>query len=710
MKQVLIKKGIAIAEKVPAPQVNKDTVLVEVKYSCISIGTEMSGVRASATPLWKRALKEPENVKKVFSMITEKGLMKTASQVKSRLDSGSPVGYSASGIVIAVGENVRDIKIGDRVACAGAQCAHHAEIINVPRNLLVKVPDSVDLKGACTVTLGSIAMQGVRRAQTTLGECFVVIGLGVIGQITVQLLKASGCKVIVSDLDRNRISLAMKHGADMSIHPDDGVDIQRVNQLTGGIGADGVIITAASKSSAIVSAAFNMCRRKGRVVLVGDVGLDIKRGDLYSKELDFLISTSYGPGRYDAQYEEKGLEYPVAYVRWTENRNLQEILSLIENKKLNIADLVSNVYTIDNATAAYEELKNASEKPLMVLLQYPANEEKTANFIQINTATCNSKNDCINVAVIGAGGFAKGMHLPNLEKLKNKYQIYAIMSRTAHNADAVAKLYNAAYSTTSYEKILSDENVDMVLITTRHNLHAQMVLQALKAGKHVLVEKPLAINEDELSQIESFYKENTDAPLLLTGFNRRHSQYLQEINKHTSKRINPMIINYRMNAGYIPLDCWVHTEEGAGRNIGEACHIYDLFNYLTGARAVSVSAHSINPSNSYASSKDNFVATISYEDGSVANLIYTSLGSKDVPKEQMDIYFDNKIISLTDYQKLTGHGVKINTIETKISEKGQLEEIKAFADAIKSGLAESPIPLWQQLQAMEIAFAVEKQI
>ena len=496
----------------------------------------------------------------------------------------------------------------------------------------------------------------------------------------------------------------------MSIHPDDGVDVQRVNQLTGGIGADGVIITAASKSSAIVSAAFNMCRRKGRVVLVGDVGLDIKRGDLYSKELDFLISTSYGPGRYDAQYEEKGLEYPVAYVRWTENRNLQEILSLIENKKLNIADLVSNVYTIDNATAAYEELKNASVKPLMVLLQYPANEEKTANFIQINTATCNSKNDCINVAVIGAGGFAKGMHLPNLEKLKNKYQVYAIMSRTAHNADAVAKLYNAAYSTTSYEKILSDENVDMVLITTRHNLHAQMVLQALKAGKHVLVEKPLAINEDELSQIESFYKENTDAPLLLTGFNRRHSQYLQEINNHTSKRINPMIINYRMNAGYIPLDCWVHTEEGAGRNIGEACHIYDLFNYLTGARAVSVSAHSINPSNSYASSKDNFVATISYEDGSVANLIYTALGSKDVPKEQMDIYFDNKIISLTDYQKLTGHGVKINTIETKISEKGQLEEIEAFADAIKSGLAESPIPLWQQLQAMEISFAVEKQI
>ena len=707
MKQVLIKRGQAIVANVPSPKVNDDTILVQVKCSCISIGTEMAGVRNSGIPLWKKALEQPEKVKKVFSMAMKEGLGKTKEIVRGKLEAGSPTGYSAAGVVVAVGKNIRDIKVGDKVACAGAQCAHHAEVISVPRNLAVLIPDGVSYGEAAPVTMGSIAMQGVRRANTTLGECFVVIGLGVIGQITVQLLKASGCKVIASDLDKSRIEMAMKHGADMGLHPDDGVDVEQVHRLTGGIGADGVIITAASPSDAIVSTAFNMCRRKGRVVLVGDVGLNLKRADFYAKELDFLISTSYGPGRYDSLYEEKGLEYPVAYVRWTENRNLQEVLALVKAGKLDFSDMVQEVYDIDKAHEAYERLKTAVPKPLMVLLKYPDSEAAGETVVELKPDRPHTGK--IGVAVVGAGGFAKGMHLPNLQKLSKLYSLQAVVSRTGHNAEAVARQFGAVYATTDYDRVLEDENVDMVLIATRHNLHADMVLRALQAGKHVLVEKPLAVSECELAEIEAYMEAHSDAPLLLTGFNRRHSAYLKEIARHTSKRSNPMVINYKMNAGYIPLEHWVHNEEGAGRNIGEACHIYDLFNFLTGARAVSVSASSVARTNGYYSPKDNFVATIQYEDGSVANLIYTAMGSKEYPKETMEIFFDGKMILLDDYKFMRGYGVKLVDIKSAASEKGQLEEIKAFAEAIRDG-KESPIPLWQQYQAMRIAFAVEEQI
>ncbi len=707
MKQVLIKRGYAVAEDVPAPQVEADKVLIRVVNSCISIGTDMLRVEATAEPLWRRAIREKDNVKKVLDMATERGLSRTYEFICGKIDAGTPIGYSAAGVVVGIGDRIKDVKLGERVACAGAQCAYHAEIINVPRNLLVKIPEGLTFEEASTVTLGSIAMQGVRRARTTLGECFVVIGLGVIGQFAVQMLKASGCKVIVSDLDASRIQMALTHGADYAIQPDGTTDAEQVARLTDGIGADGVIITAAAKSDAIVSTAFKMCRRKGRVVLVGDVGLHLNRADFYEKEIDFFISTSYGPGRYDSLYEEKGLEYPVSYVRWTENRNLQEVLNLMAAKKLHVMDMVSKIYPVEEADTAYESLKTASPKPLMVLLSYPQEEREEADVVTV--AAHPTQKEKIQIALIGAGGFAKGMHLPNIKQLSELYQLRAVMSRTGANAEAVAKQFGADYATTNYEKVLSDDAVDMVLIATRHNLHAEMVLAALGAGKHVLVEKPLAINAEGLSKIEQFYREHRDAPLLLTGFNRRHSRYLQEIAKQTTARQNPMIIHYTMNAGYIPLDHWVHTEEGAGRNIGEACHIYDVFNFLTGAKAVSVSACSIQPNGAYYSAKDNFIATVTYDDGSIANLIYTAVGSKDYPKETMEVFFDGKMITLNDYKSMKGCGVKLASIETKGSEKGQLEELEVFGKIIQAG-GESPIPLWQQIQAMQIAFAVEEQI
>jgi len=709
LKQVLIKQGRAVLEEVPAPQTEPGTVLVQVDHSCISIGTEMSGIKSSGMPLWKKALQQPEKVQKVFSMIAAQGLSQTKNLIDNKLQAGTPTGYSAAGIVLAVGDGIKDIKAGDRVACAGAQCAHHAEVICVPRNLTVKIPDNLDFMQASTVTLGSIAMQGVRRAKPSLGESFVVIGLGILGQLTVQLLKANGCRVIGTDLDRKRIDLALKMGMDCGIHPDDGNDIEQVARLTDGIGADGIIITAATPSDAVISTAFNMCRKKGRVVLVGDVGLNLNRADFYQKELDFFISSSYGPGRYDRNYEEEGLDYPVAFVRWTENRNLAEFLHLMSDGKINVKPLIGAIYPIERATEAYEQLKTGSDKPLMVLLSYPKVAEEKISSIIVNPLSKPVGDGQIRIALIGAGGFAKGMHLPNIQSLKNWFHLQAVISRTGHNALAVAKQYGADYSGTDYRQVLSDPDIDAVLIATRHNLHAEMALEALKAGKHVLVEKPLALTSGELVKIKNFFASRTGqpSPVLLTGFNRRFSIYARQIFDWVQNRSNPMIMNYRMNAGYIPLDHWVHSGEGGGRNIGEACHIYDLFTFLTNSEVISVDSYTITPKTGYYSSSDNFITTIKFKDGSLATLTYTALGFKNYPKELMEIYVDGKIIYLNDYKELRFVGTKGKNMINKIADKGQLDELKAFASVIKQG-GEWPIPLWQQVQATEIALKVEE--
>lgn len=710
MKQVLIRQGQAVLEDVPTPQVEPGTILVQVDHSCISIGTEMSGVRASGVPLWQRVLKQPQNVKKVLQMVAAQGVLKTKSLVEGKLATGQATGYSATGIVLEVGMGIDDIQPGDRVACAGAQCAYHAEVIRVPRNLAAPLPDEIDFSDASTVTLGAIAMQGVRRASPTLGESFVVIGLGILGQLTVQMLRANGCRVIGIDVDRSRIELAKQLGMNVGVHPDDGNDIQQVARLTDGYGADGIIITAASPSDAIVSTAFQMCRKKGRVVLVGDVGLNLNRADFYAKEIDFFISASYGPGRYDNNYEERGLDYPISYVRWTENRNMGEYLRLIADGQIKIKPLVAASFSIDQATEAYESLKAEGAKPLMVLLSYPKRETASHQRVIPNPNAAPSSQGKIRIAIAGAGGFAKGMHLPNLQSLSDKYEIRCIMSRTGHNAVATAKQFGAAYSTTDYQEVLADKDVDAVLIASRHNTHASMTLAALKAGKNVLVEKPLVLTEDELTQIEQFYADETtkNKPIVLTGFNRRFSHYATRIKAIVDQRTNPMIINYQMNAGYIPLDHWVHTDEGGGRNIGEACHIYDLFTFLTGARVVNVTAMSVKPKTGYYSSSDNFVATMNFDDGSVATLTYTALGSSEYPKETMEIFSDGKVIVLDDYKKLTVVGAKTKPFATPAQDKGQLDELICLANSLKNGTW--PIPLWQQVQATRISLLVEKQL
>jgi predicted dehydrogenase/threonine dehydrogenase-like Zn-dependent dehydrogenase len=708
MKQVLIKSGSAVVEEVPAPQVGHKNVLVRVTHSCISVGTEMAGVKMSGLPLYQRALKQPENVKRVIEMMRDQGVKRTLDRVTGKLSAGSATGYSAAGIVIEVGCDVEGFAVGDHVACAGAGIANHAEIIDVPVNLAVKIPEGLEMAIASTVTLGAIAMQGVRRAGPTLGETFVVVGLGILGQITAQMLSANGCRVIGVDLDPRRIQLAVDNGMDIGINPASENYIERVLKYTEGMGADAVIVTAATESNQVISEAMQASRKKGRVVLVGDVGLDLNRADFYKKELDFLISTSYGPGRYDPFYEEGGQDYPIAYVRWTENRNMQAYIDLLAKGKLKLSNLYHPPYPIDKAGEAYDALKGEGDKPLLVLLEYP--ERNGVRVTRVVLRSAELKSGKIRVALAGASSFAQGMHLPNMVKLRDRFTLQAVMSRTGANARAVSTQYEAAYCTTEYADILNDNEVDLVMVATRHDLHGSMVLQALRVGKHVFVEKPLALKEEEVEDIERFYLENPNGPLLMVGFNRRFSPAMQTIRSILANRTTPIIANFRMNAGYIPLDHWVHGPEGGGRNIGEACHIYDLFNSLIGTPQVeAVNAYSITPSSKQWARNDNFVATIKYADGSVCTLTYTALGDKSYPKERMELFADGKVVTMDDYKSVTVHGGKHKGWTSTTIQKGQMEELEALSASLLNGTA-WPISLNEQLQASRVSFEVENQL
>jgi predicted dehydrogenase/threonine dehydrogenase-like Zn-dependent dehydrogenase len=708
MKQVLIKSGSVTVADVPAPCVGTRNILVRVAFSCISAGTEMASVRMSGLPIYKRALKQPDNVRRVLQMIREQGLAHALDRVQGKLVAGSPTGYSAAGVVVAIGPEVEGFAVGDRVACAGAGIANHAELIDVPVNLAVRVPDAVGLDQAATVTLGAIALQGVRRAAPTLGETFAVVGLGLLGQLTVQLLKANGCAVVGIDPDGARRALAVQNGAVSALDPVGGAQVEQIHRLTEGTGADAVIITAAGASSEIVSEAFRACRRKGRVVLVGDVGLELRRADFYTKEIDFLISASYGPGRYDPVYEEGGQDYPFGYVRWTENRNMGAYLGLLAAGAVRLDSLAPRVFPLAAAADAYASLEVGSDRALLSLLEYPAEAAVETPVIRLERRAP-APAGRIRVAIVGAGGFAQGMHLPNLRRLRDQYEIRAIVSRTGANARAVAQQYDAAYASTDFTTVLDDAEVDLVLIATRHNLHAAMALAALARGKHVLVEKPLALSEDELGRIEAFYRGATEAaPVLMTGFNRRFAPPIVAARQLLERRSSPLLVSYRMNAGYIPADSWVHGPEGGGRNLGEACHIYDLFAALTGSHPVKVEAQAIAPASPYWHRNDNFVATIRYADGSVCSLTYTALGDKSFPKERMEIFCDGMVVSLDDYRSLSVAGRRAKGWNSRSTQKGQFEELIALADALRTDAW--PITLEDQLRTTRISFEVERQI
>ncbi len=704
MRQVLIRRGQVNVEEVPAPLVEPGHVLVEVAYSLISAGTEISGVQGSGKSLVQRALHQPDKVIQVVDYLRKQGVQKTVAKVRGQLDAGHPTGYSCAGMVIQVGEGVTDLHIGDPVACAGALIANHAEIVLAPRNLVVKVPEGCDLKAAASVTLGAIAMQGVRRADPRLGEIVAVIGLGLLGQLTVQLLKAAGCRVIGFDVDKRRVELAQQLGADYTFIASEINYPNEVRQLTDDHGVDIVIITAASQSDALAQQAMEMTRKKGRVVVVGAVGLGLKRSPFYEKELDFLISCSYGPGRYDSNYEEQGVDYPYAFVRWTENRNMAEYLRLVSEGKLQLGQILEREYDLGDANQAYQELQSAAEKPLGVILRYPIDQQKGPAAKLTSKVTLHSKptRNKLNVAVIGAGGFAKGMHLPNLQTLSNLYHVRAIVSSTGSNAKGVAQQFSADYASSDYADVLKDPDVDVVLISTRHHLHAQQAEAAARAGKAIFLEKPMALNEAELDSLAATLAE-TGVPFMV-GFNRRFSPAAQRARTILQGRQGPLIMVYRVNAGYLAPTHWTQGTEGGGRMIGEACHMFDLFQFLVGpAKVAEVVATPMQAEVEHVSGADNVVTTVRYSDGSVATLLYTSLGAADYPKEMLEIYADGKVLALDDYKALRVYGTQMAGWQASVVDKGHVAELQAFARYVR-GESAAPIALDELVETTKVSF------
>lgn len=723
MKQVLIRRGQVTVVDVPAPLIEPGHVLVEVAYSMISSGTEIVAVERTKKSLFQRAIEQPEKVEQLMEYLLSQGIKRTVARVQSKVDAALPLGYSCSGIVIQVGEGITDIHPGDLVACAGAGIANHAEIILVPRNLLAKVPEDCNLKAAASMTLGAIAMQGVRRADSRLGEIVAVIGLGLLGQLTTQLLKAAGCCVIGFDIDARRVELAEELGADRAFVTARVDILDEVQHFTEGHGVDATIITAASQSDLIVQQAMEITRKKGKVVIVGDIGLGLKRSPFYEKEIDLLISCSYGPGRYDERYERQGLEYPYSYVRWTENSNMQEYLRLIAEGRVRVESIIEREYDVIEAPRAYEELQGES-RPLAVLLSYPIADEQSRLEKLSTKVVLRSKpvSGRVRIAIVGAGSFAKTMHLPNLQNLPNLYHIRSIISATGSNAKVTAEHYGADYSTTNFEDVLNDPEGDAVLICTRHHLHARQVVAALKAGKHVYCEKPLALTREELENIISCYGfsltdfasgkpkvgEAEVKPILTVGFNRRFSPGAKRAKEIIEARTNPLVVVYRVNAGYIPLDNWVQGKEGGGRIIGEACHMFDLFNYFTGAEVESIDVSAISPATEHVLSQDNFVATLKYADGSVCTLIYTALGTEEMPKEYIEIYCDGKTLVIDDFKELRVYGSKAKGWKGP-QDKGHLQELEEFGRSLGEGSG-WPIPLEELVRTTEISFLVDREV
>jgi len=704
MKQVLIRHGQVINNDVPAPLIEDGFILVEVAYSLISSGTEVTNITESGKPLIRQALEQPAKVQKFIKHLRQSGVQKTFAKIEDKLDSVNEVGYSCSGTVLQVGNGVTGFQVGDRVACGGAGLANHAEVVLVPSNLMVKIPDGCSLKDAASVTLGAIAMQGVRRADSRLGEIVAVIGLGLLGQITVQLLKASGCQVIGIDIDQHRLDLGKKLGADYALRPGSDDPLIKIRDVTNNYGVDCTIITAASSSNEIVQQAMEITRKKGRVILVGSVGLNLKRSPFYEKEIDFLISSSYGPGRYDPRYEFNGLDYPLAYVRWTENRNMIEYLRLVAAGKVRLDLIYEREYTLEQASQAYAELQNSAQKPLGIILRYQSGDvsqtnEKLKTSFAINPKKITGK---LGVAVVGAGNFSRAMHLPNLQKLSDRYHIHAIVDRKGSQARITAQQFGAEISSTNYDDVLNDPDTHVVFLTTRHNLHAKMAIQAAKAGKAIFVEKPMALNFSELEELECVLRE-TGAPFMV-GFNRRFSPAAQRLKEMIAGHSNPIMMQYRMNAGFLPPDHWTQTDEGGGRIIGEACHILDLFKFMVGpARGIEICTTSINPTTDHFLADDNRAITIRYEDGSVSNLLYTSLGSNVFPKEYLEVYVDGKVFVIEDYYALKVFGSPAKGWSSSIQNKGHFEELTRFADYVQEK-SEAPIPLDDLIEVTRSSF------
>lgn len=699
MKQVIIQKGIPVVHDVPVPTAERGMIVVRNLYSVISTGTEGASIDFSKKSLIEKVLTEREKMEKGIKMLKEKGFQRTYQFVKGLLDFGIEVGYSSCGTVVEIGDGVDGFVVGDLVACAGAQYAHHAEYITAPVNLCAKVPKGVEAKEAASGTLGAIALQGVRQAQCTLGESAAVVGLGLLGQLAVQMLVQSGVRVYGIDVDDGRIALAKELGMREGFRADDPELAKKLQARTDGYGVDATLLYAATSSSEPINAAMAYTRKRGRVVVVGAVGLSLTRSPWYEKEIDVRISTSYGPGRYDARYERDGVDYPLPYVRWTEQRNIQSYLSMLEDGRISFSKLVHKEFDINEAEEAYGCIP---QKPLALVFKYSTAILRTLSR-SVSLFPAEKKEGVVSLGVVGLGSFALSMHLPHLASLKDFFSIRALASSQGAKAKQYGLQYEAEYVSTDYRELIADPRIDALFISTRHDSHARIAGDALRAGKHVFVEKPLALDERELQEILSIAE--TSGKVLMVGFNRRYSPCVETVKKAVEKRLHPLLITYRVNAGYLNASHWTQTSVGGGRIVGESCHMLDVFSYLIGARPTSVKASSLKPTSYYFGS-DNVSATIVYSDGSLATLVYTALGNPSLPKEYMEVYCDGSVMAVDDYKEVRSYG---GSPSLSISQdKGHKKELEAFRECIRSNVL--PISLQELGDTTRTSFSIRDQV
>jgi predicted dehydrogenase/threonine dehydrogenase-like Zn-dependent dehydrogenase len=649
MKQVLQypRKDGLLLEECPLPACKPNGIIVANRFSLISPGTERAIIDLASQSLAGKARSRPDLVKQVLDKVRTEGLINTLNKVRARLNSPIPLGYSASGVVVETAAGVNEFAVGDRVACAGFGYACHAEQIYVPKNLAVILPAGLSHQEGAFVTLGAIALWGVRQASVTLGERVAVLGLGLLGQITAQLLKASGCQVIGIDIDEQRLTETARFGADLLVNSRDERAAKAIQQFTGGVGVDAVVITAASKSNQPIEFAAEICRDRGRVTIVGDVAMNIPRKPFYDKELSLNLSRSYGPGRYDSSYEEQGIDYPIGYVRWAENRNMRAFLELVAGGKVDVKSLISDTYDIAVADQAFQRIE--TDKVLGVLLQYSEAivERKASGF----TSSTPLKSDTISVGFLGAGNFATGVLMPALKGNK-KFQLKSLYSATPHKARAVADQYQFGGTANSEEELLNDPSLTAIFIATPHNLHGAQVVRALESGKHVFVEKPLCLNERELESIRAAHAKSGVA--LTVGFNRRYATCSAKMREHLAQRLNPVVFNYTVNAGFIPKKSWIQDDRiGGGRILGEVCHFIDLMTFLLSARVEAVITSSIAGTRGQYLTDDNIVINVTMSDGSTGVIVYTALGDKAFPKEMLEIFTDGQVLAMTDFRELS---------------------------------------------------------
>ncbi|QCX38825.1 zinc-binding dehydrogenase [Aureibaculum algae] len=672
MKQIIqdLKKGDTILEEVPVPSVKAGAVLIKTTRTLVSLGTERMLVEFGKANFIQKAKQQPDKVKMVLDKVKTDGLKPTLDSVFNKLNQPLPLGYCNVGEVAAVGKGVTEFAIGDRVASNG----NHAEYVLVPKNLVAKIPDGVTDEEAAFTVIGSIGLQGIRLLNPTFGETIVVVGLGLIGLVTAELLKANGCKVIGFDYDAEKVAIANAKGI-TAINPAEGTDqVKFVESFTNGTGADGVIITASNKSNEIISQSAKMCRKRGRVVLVGVIGLDISRADFYEKEISFQVSCSYGPGRYDEQYEQKGNDYPIGFVRWTEKRNFEAILNALSNGSLDVKPLITERISLKDYNTIYGDMGNS--KSIASILVYDQTETPVTT---VKVTEKSFKGQKGVVGIIGAGNFTSSTLMPQLKKLNANVKYIA--SSGGLSSTTMAKRYGVANSTSDYQEILKDSETDLVMITTKHNSHAKFVIETLKAGKSVFVEKPLALNQDELTEIIEVYNKSNVS--LSVGFNRRFAPLAQQMKKLLGNDNTPKNIIATMNAGYIPKEVWVHDMEvGGGRIIGEACHYIDLCTYFADSKVVAVcmNAMGTNPDES----TDNASILLKYENGTNAVVNYFANGSKGYSKERLEVYSQERTLIMDNWRRLKTYGFKGGNSKSK-QDKGHHNQFEALINQQKNG-------------------------